>query len=130
LNNFPCSYVIIKTKLSINDDGFGVIYPDPGFHYVPTLSYSKNDKQMYDHEIYLFTYKMFKRMLFKNFNASNYHLEEGYTRALSRLLPNNCISSLTGNNLFFKLDHDKIKFVNYCCLNNVETTNQNIIFKY
>ena len=33
---FPCAYIVAEAQKSIKDDGFGVIYPDPGFTYFPT----------------------------------------------------------------------------------------------
>lgn len=127
---FPCAYVVAKAVENISDDGFGVIYPDPEFHYIPTVRENINKETKFDLDVYLFTHKMFTRMNFNGFKASNYHLDEGNTRTLVRLLPGNCVMSDTGNNNFFKVDYSKTKFINYCPLNNIINKNQNITFKY
>lgn len=33
---YPCAYVVAKAVTSVKDDGFAVLFPDPGFTYFPT----------------------------------------------------------------------------------------------
>ena len=52
---FNCAYVVAKANKTIKDDGFGVIYPDPGFDYFPTAhEYNTSGKYMYDVKCYNF----------------------------------------------------------------------------
>ncbi len=51
---FPCAYVVAKAVQNVKDDGFGVIYPDPGFDYFPTAH--ENGKRAYDYDVNVYNF--------------------------------------------------------------------------
>lgn len=76
---FPCAYVIAKAVVNVKDDGFGVVYPDPGFDYFPTAH--ENGKRTYDYDVnvYNFSKRPLTSMPFfmdgKQHNMRTYRLE-------------------------------------------------------
>jgi hypothetical protein len=63
---YPCAYVVAKAVKSVKDDGFAVLFPDPGFTYFPTC-HENNDKgyNEYDVRCYQFGNKRKKEFPFK-----------------------------------------------------------------
>ena len=51
-----CSYIVASATVSVADDGFAVLYKDPGFRYFPTC-HDKNDDKSYDVKCYLYDTK-------------------------------------------------------------------------
>lgn len=41
LHPFNCAYVVAKAVRSVKNDGFGIVFPDPGFRYFPTCHEKK-----------------------------------------------------------------------------------------
>jgi hypothetical protein len=44
-----CAYVIAQAHTRIKDDGFGIVYPDPGFDYFPTAH--ENTKLLHEYDV-------------------------------------------------------------------------------
>lgn len=68
---FNCAYVVAKAMKNIKDDGFGIIYPDPGFNFFPIAHENSNiDKNIkkFDVNCYNFTNNTYNRLKFKRPN--------------------------------------------------------------
>lgn len=142
----PMAYVVAKAVQSIKDDGFGVIYPDPGYIYFPTahednggfhkydvLCYDFSDKSRY----YKFNvsgnciYSDEKYMIpaYDNYSGPTILSEADQTKIKNVLskLPLGC-STNTGNQSSFKIDDSRINVMNLVPVG-VSTANQNIWIK-
>lgn len=62
---YSCAYVVAKAVTSVKDDGFGVLFPDPGFTYFPTCHEDNGGKHNYDVRCYEFGSKRHNSFPFK-----------------------------------------------------------------
>lgn len=49
---YPCAYVVAKAVTAVKDDGFAVLFPDPGFTYFPTCHEDNGTEHKYDVRCY------------------------------------------------------------------------------
>jgi hypothetical protein len=153
---FECGYVIAKAVVSVKNDGFGVLFPDPGFVYFPTCheNDSKTANKKYDVRCYSYDSKKSKptwpfqvsrntpsfqdkiqggsyTLQSKNSQAGALSLElktsQKRVHNLHRLEPK-CILAATGEQELVKYDVDNFKYINYCPIK-CTAKNQNIILK-
>jgi hypothetical protein len=73
---FECMYVVAQTHQNIQNDGFGIIYKNPGFMYFPTAHehHEYEQGQLYDVECYNLRHnsqKFFSHKKYTNFNKYN-----------------------------------------------------------
>lgn len=80
LYNFPCAYVVAEAVKSVENDGFGLIYPDCGFTYFPTAHEEsvkdyKNEVELqhYDVKLYNCFAKHSDKLTITNIKGSKTH---------------------------------------------------------
>lgn len=139
------SYVVAKATKNIRNDGFGILFPDPGYTYFPTCHEKSNHSNIksYDVKCYEFGIKPILQFPFKTNKETSFTINgfkdiervdenfipsyplniNEFEKDILNKLPTFCISSKTGEELDIKLK--KITHVNFCP---IKTTgiNQNI----
>lgn len=125
---FKCGYVIAKTRMSIKNDGFGIIYFDPQFDYFPTAHENNAyGHYSYDVKLYNFSDKTNKSLKFGKDTIITYHLEKQFLiNHLMTMLPSTCTSSLTGKDL--SIVYPSLSIINFNSIKSNERLNTNVIF--
>jgi len=126
---FECAYVVAKAKKNIKDDGFGVLYLDPGFTYMPVCHEMKQDSNVCSYDVccYNFSNKPSDKVNFFNKNKHNiYATNFNVDTTLLNLVNDQCTMSKNGNKISYKVDSNNL------VLNHVdikgELDNQNLYF--
>jgi hypothetical protein len=125
---FNASYVLITSTKNIKNEGFGIVYPDPGFHYVPNIVVS-NYENTNDIECFIIANKKYSLLPYKNKQNQYpilYHTPVKVTRAELSTIQSNCIMNTTKYNYFFVVDFNNCLFTNYTYLH-YNNQNKNII---
>lgn len=91
------AYIVAKANKSVKNDGFAVVYPDPGYDYFPTAHENLNVfMQDYDVKCYNFTRTSYIKIKTNNpkilLDGKNYYKSDGIKRILDKLLSNNKIT--------------------------------------
>lgn len=87
---YPCAYVVAKAVKSVKDDGFAVLFPDPGFTYFPTChENTTTGYNEYDVRCYQFGNKRRETFPFKvSYDKSKKNINNKY-----------CFSSMENNKI-------------------------------
>lgn len=107
-------YVVASAKIRVKNDGFGVVFPDPGYDYFPTAHEIKNDQKndvKYNVKLYNFSKKKISLALFGNYflRAYNFLNDDPEHNEIIRLLDNKMMMSKDGSERLFEaylLDHN------------------------
>lgn len=148
---FDCSYVVAKARVSVKDDGFGIVFRDPGFTYFPTCHEgASNNVKKYDVRCYefgnknrhTFPFRAGDRLTFNDVNkkgwVANVEAKEGVAPCftysfdsgdfnLLDLIPRSCLDG-EGRSCSLKVDKSRINRMNVCPLK-TNSYNQNILVK-
>ena len=107
-------YVVASARIRVNNDGFGVVYPDPGYDYFPTAHEIKNNPEelvKYDVKLYNFSRRKLSLALFGKYFLRAYNFMNGNIdhSDMLKLLDNKMIMSKDGSERLFEaylLDHN------------------------
>lgn len=127
---FPCAYVVASAAVSVENDGFGVVYPDPGFDYFPT-AHEAGEKELktYDVNIYNFTDKERSTIPFRP-GYQNKHpcytlWATNKVNELQSLLPTTC-QTVGNDENEMSITHTMCKNIGFSYIQ-TEGLNQNVI---
>lgn len=148
---FDCSYVVAKARVSVKDDGFGIVFRDPGFTYFPTCHEgASNSVKKYDVRCYefgnkhrnTFPFRAGDHLTFNDVNKkgwfANVEAKEGAAPCFAHgfnsedfklldLIPRSCLDG-AGRSCSLKVDKSRINRMNVCPLK-TNSYNQNILVK-
>jgi hypothetical protein len=130
LFKFNYAYVVAQAVTNIRDDGFGVIYEDPGFTYFPTCHENQEDN-LYNYDVICYNICTNKLKLKLNLNLKetieNYSMNDTVFNMFNMLT---CKCVMSKNNRLHKYDiRDNISTIQKIIIKNSNMQNMNIIYE-